>query len=451
MLQAINTELLIIGGSDAGISAALRARELNKNIKITMILADAYPNFSICGLPYALSGEVPDWHNLSHRTMADLEAYDIDFWMNTLATEIKPDAHELIVKKDGLTYHFHYQKLMVGTGARPKKLPSDEGFKNLHYLHTMADYFSLEQQIIQGKLKKIAVVGAGYVGLEVAEALSKRKITTHIYQRGECILKTIDADLAEPIQKIYESNGVQVHLGEEFFAKDLAETFDFVLVAIGVIPNSELLLRAGAEAGLGYTVKVNDQMQTTLTDIYAAGDLVETDHRLLGKVYQPLGTTSHKQGRVAGANMLEQTVKFEGIIGTQVLRAFDKIIARTGLNKAELAHTDFKPVSITIEVDDHKAYMPNSKKMTIRLTADEKSHQILGAQIIGAYGTEVAKRVDIYASAIYNHMTVEQFSNLDLAYSPVVGAPWDAVQQAAQVLEEKLLIRSEKGIYSNND
>ncbi len=438
MSDTINTELLIIGGSDAGISSALRARELDKTVKITMILADSYPNFSICGLPYALSGEVPDWHNLSHRTMADLEAYDIDFWMDTLAMEIKAEAHEVVAEKEGQIYHFQYQKLMVGTGARPKKLSDADGLANLHYLHTMADYFALEHQVVQGKPNKVAVVGAGYVGLEVAEALSKKQIETHIFQRGKSILKTLDADLAVPLQEIYEAHGVHIHLGEEFFAKDLAETFDLVLVAIGVLPNSELLINAGAKAGVAGTVKVDTQMQTSLSDIYAAGDLVETEHRLLGSVYQPLGTTSHKQGRVAGANMVGQTAKFAGITGTQVLRVFDKVVARTGLNQVELTQTGFAPITITTELDDHKAYMTNAKKMTIRLTADKNNHQLLGAQIIGAYGTEVAKRLDIYATAIYHHMTVEDFSNLDLAYSPVVGAPWDAVQQAAQILEATL-------------
>lgn len=176
-------------------------------------------------------------------------------------------------------------------------------------------------------------------------------------------------------------------------------------------------------------------METSLRNIWAAGDLVETKHRLLGPTYMPLGTTAHKQGRIAAFNIAEIQKSFKGVVGTQVLNVFDLVIARTGLLEEEAKQARYSPYSTTIVVDDHKAYYPGSSKITIRITGDKDTKQLLGAQLIGFYGSEVAKRNDIYATAIHNGMTVEEFSDLDLSYSPPVGAPWDAVQQATQEWE----------------
>ena len=227
--------------------------------------------------------------------------------------------------------------------------------------------------------------------------------------------------------------------GYQLVGSTTDDAFDFVLVVVGVRPNSELLINAGATVTNQNAVVVDDHMRTNLPDVYAAGDLVQTKHRLLGETYLPLGTTAHKQGRVAGANIVGRESHFAGIIGSQVLRAFDVIVARTGLLPNEATAAGFTSIMTTAVVDDHKGYFPGAEKMTIRVTADKESHKILGAQLVGRYGSEVAKRADVFATAIYNGMTVEAFSELDLTYSPVVGAPWDAVQAAVQLLEAELL------------
>ena len=447
----VQTEMLIIGGSDAGISAALRARELNATIKITMILADEFPNLSICGIPYAVSKEVTQWQNLAHRTVDDLKAYDIDFYMNTWATAIYAEKHTVVALRGDDQLTFTYDKLMVGTGAVPKELPIAGEGAGIHVLHTMGDFFDIEAQLVQHQPKRAAIVGAGYVGIEMAEALTRRNVSVTLVQRGTEVLSTVEPDLAASVHDALINNGVTVltdetiteiqatEAGYQLIGSKTVDAFDFVLVVVGVRPNSELLVNAGATVTDQNAVVVDDQMRTNLPDVYAAGDLVQTKHRLLGETYLPLGTTAHKQGRVAGANIVGRESHFAGIIGSQVLRAFDVIVARTGLLPNEATAAGFMPITTTAVVDDHKGYFPGAEKMTIRVTADKQSHKILGAQLVGKYGSEVAKRADVFATVIYNDITVEAFSDLDLTYSPVVGAPWDAVQAAVQVLEAELL------------
>lgn len=450
----IYTDILIIGGSDAGISAGLRARELDKNVRISVILADEYPNLSICGIPYAVGREVENWQSLAHRTITDLEAYNISFYMNTVANEIKPNEHVVIAKDQaGENKEFTYKKLIVGTGAIPANLPS--GLPNgVHVLHTMSDYFAIEQDLEQNSPKKVAIVGAGYVGLEMAEALQKRGVEVTIVQRGKEVLSTIENDLAKTVSNELRQNNINVltDKGINSIEKDdnqlnyyLAMSdgtelhgFEAVILVIGVVPNTKLLEKAGAKLGVNNAVLTNEKMETNLQDVYAAGDLIVTKHRLLGDTYLPLGTTAHKQGRIAGANAVGNSRTFKGILGSQVLRVFDLIIARTGILPSEALDSGYTPVTVTSVVDDHKAYIPGSKKITIRLTADKSSRRIIGAQLIGHFGSEVAKRADVFSTAIYNNMTVDEFSDLDLTYSPIVGAPWDAVQAAAQKLELEL-------------
>lgn len=447
----VQTEMLIIGGSDAGISAALRARELNATIKITMILADEFPNLSICEIPYAVSKEVTQWQNLAHRTVDDLKAYDIDFYMNTWATAIDAENHTVTAMRGDDQLTFTYDKLMVGTGAVPKELPIAGEGAGIHVLHTMGDFFDIEAQLVQHQPKRAAIVGAGYVGIEMAEALTRRDVSVTLVQRGSEVLSTVEPDLGASVHDALTDNGVTVltdetiteiqatEAGYHLIGSTTDDAFDFVLVVVGVRPNSELLINAGATVTNQNAVVVDDQMRTNLPDVYAAGDLVQTKHRLLGETYLPLGTTAHKQGRIAGANIVGRESHFAGIIGSQVLRAFDVIVARTGLLPNEATAAGFTAITTIAVVDDHKGYFPGAEKMTIRVTADKESHKILGAQLVGKYGSEVAKRADVFATAIYNGMTVEAFSDLDLTYSPVVGAPWDAVQAAVQLLEAELL------------
>jgi NADPH-dependent 2,4-dienoyl-CoA reductase/sulfur reductase-like enzyme len=203
-------------------------------------------------------------------------------------------------------------------------------------------------------------------------------------------------------------------------------------VVVGVRPDTDLLVAAGARTGPRGAVLVDEGMATGLPHIWAAGDCVATHHRLLGTTYLPLGTTAHKQGRVAGENALGGRATLAGSLGTQVVKVFDLVAARTGLRHQEAEVAGYRPATSQTVADDHKAYYPGSNPISIRLTGDTPTGKLLGAQLIGSRSTETAKRVDTYATALFHGMTLDQISELDLSYTPPLGSPWDAVQIAAQ-------------------
>ena len=449
--------LMIIGGSDAGISAGLRARELDPTIEVTLVVADEYPNYSICGLPYRVSGEVTDWHHLAHRTRADLEASGLDLRLNTLATAIAPQSHFITARAhDGTVERLSYDKLVVATGARPATAgiealtgsdplgPSD----GVHVMHTMADLFAIEHHLDTRHPQAAIIVGAGYVGLEMAEALTRRGLQVSMLQRGPEVLSTLDEDLGRLVHDQLNHHGVTVYTGTtvtgiERTAKGptvtglrsgatFVQSADLVLVVAGVQPNTKLLADAGATLGPGGAIHVDDHMRTGLPDIFAAGDGVTTLHRLLGTTWLPLGTTAHKQGRIAGTNAANCDAAFVGVLGTQVVKVFDLVAARTGLRDRDADKFGRPLCSTTAVVDDHKAYYPTAHPISIRLTGDTESGRLVGAQFVGSYGTEISKRTDVLATAIHTGLTIAEVSDLDLAYTPPIAAPWDAVQQAAQ-------------------
>jgi NADPH-dependent 2,4-dienoyl-CoA reductase/sulfur reductase-like enzyme len=450
--------LVAIGGSDAGISAALRARELDPAAEVTVVVADAYPNFSICGIPYYLSGEVPRWQTLAHRTMADLEATGMRLRLDTTARRIDVPARKLLVTAaDGGEDLIGYDQLVIGTGAVPVRPPirglddlgPDDG---VHLLHTMGDTFAVMRTLTKAAPSSAVIVGAGYVGLEMADALVTRGLpVTQVEQLPE-VLATVDPELGALVRSQLTAHGVDVLAGTTVQAitrqhdrpgrlrveaitavgKPVTRAADLVLVVAGVRPDTDLAASAGATLGPKGAIMVDRGMRTGLPGVFAAGDCVITHHRLLGETYLPLGTTAHKQGRVAGENAIGGDREFAGSLGTQVVKIFDQAAARTGLRDHEAAAAGFDPVTVGSEADDHKAYYPGSHRIRMRFTGDRESAQLLGVQLFGHRHAEIAKRIDIAATAIFHGMTADAISDLDLSYTPPLGSPWDAIQAGAQ-------------------
>ncbi len=450
--------LVMIGGSDAGISAALRARELDPGGEVSVVVADAYPNFSICGIPYYVSGEVTHWRNLAHRTTADLEATGMSLRLDTTARRIDVGGRKLLVTApDGTEELLAYDKLVIGTGAVPVRPPiggldalgPDDG---VHLLHSMGDTFAVMRTLEEKTPATAVIVGAGYIGLEMADALTTRGL--HVIQMEQLpeVLPTVDPALGQLVHAQLAERGVEVLTGttvrqitpagpseggrlqvEATTADGPAVTrvADMVLVVVGVRPDTALAASAGAALGARGAIAVDRGMRTNLPDVYAAGDCVVTYHRLLGETYLPLGTTAHKQGRVAGENALGRNREFAGSLGTQVVKIFDQAAARTGLRDHEAA-AGYDPVTVQSEADDHKAYYPGSHRITMRFTGDRGTGRLLGVQLFGHRHAEIAKRIDIAATAIFHNMTIDGLSDLDLSYTPPLGSPWDAIQMGAQ-------------------
>jgi NADPH-dependent 2,4-dienoyl-CoA reductase/sulfur reductase-like enzyme len=435
---------LVIGGSDAGISAGLRAHELDPACEITLVLADEYPNYSICGLPFFLSGETPDWHSLAHRT----EFPGIHLMPNHTAERIDPNRKAVTIRNTGGVHReLRYDKLLIGTGARPVK-PKIEGLDlpGVFPLHTMEDSFAVHRFLEERHPESVVIVGAGYIGLEMADALTHRGIHVTLASRTEAVLATVDSSFGNRVEAELKSHGVDVcnrvevrSIGRDgkglivVGTQDFLATSDFVLVAVGVHPNSELGAAAGITIGTKGALSVNRRMETNLGDIYAAGDCAETWHRLLNRyTYMPLGTTSHKQGRIAAENAIGGNREFAGSLGTQVVKIFDLVAARTGLRDRGARDTGFHPFTAETTVWDHKAYYPGARELNMRITGDEDTGQLLGAQLLGHKDSEVSKRVDVFATALFHAMRIEDLSDLDLSYTPPLSSPWDPVQMAAQ-------------------
>jgi NADPH-dependent 2,4-dienoyl-CoA reductase/sulfur reductase-like enzyme len=287
----------------------------------------------------------------------------------------------------------------------------------------------------------------------MADALTVRGLAVTQMEQLPEVLPTVDPQLGALVHAELAAHGVEVLTGTTVQAVSKASpgeagrlhvqatavdgaavtrAADMVLVVVGVRPETTLAADAGMALSVKGAIVVDEGMRTSLPDVFAAGDCVITHHRLLGVTYLPLGTTAHKQGRVAGENALGGNRQFAGSLGTQVVKIFDQAVARTGLRDHEAAAAGFDPVTVASQADDHKAYYPGSHRIAIRVTGDRATGRLLGLQLFGHKNAEIAKRIDIAAAAIYNHMTVDAVSDLDLSYTPPLGSPWDAVQMAAQ-------------------
>jgi NADPH-dependent 2,4-dienoyl-CoA reductase/sulfur reductase-like enzyme len=439
--------LLAIGGSDAGISAGLRARELDPTVEVTLLVADAFPNFSICGLPYYLSGDVADWRALAHRTTGDLEAAGLGLRLDHTARAIDPAAKQVTVTDPGgADRQLGYDQLVIATGAVPVRPPIDGlDLDGVHVLHTMGDTFALHHALAVGA-GSVVIVGGGYIGLEMAEAFTARGLAVTVVEQAPAVMPTVDREVGGllgqelgrhgvqvvndvTVKAIHREHGRLVVAGEP----DFTAAADLVLVVVGVRPDTDLAVAAGVETGVRGALRVDRRMRTNLPGILAAGDCVETYHRLLDQpAYLPLGTTAHKQGRVAGETAVGGDREFAGSLGTQVVKVFDLAVARTGLRDPDARQAGHDPLTVGSTQFDHKAYYPGAHQLHLRLTGDRQTSRLLGAQLVGHKDAEVAKRIDIPAGALFHRMTVEALSDLDLSYTPPFGSPWDAIQMAAQ-------------------
>ncbi len=444
------TRLVIVGGSDAGISAGLRARELDPTVETTLVVADSYPNFSICGIPYWLSGEVSERRNLAHRTRDDLERAGLDLRLDTVAERIDVNQRELIVRTpDGEREPIEYDRLIVATGAVPAR-PPIPGIEHpgVHLLHSMDDA-SAVYEALSGGARSAVIVGAGYIGVEMADALITRGLEVSVVEQAPSALTTVDPELGALVVEKLSANGARCLIGVRVTGIEeggdrLVVTAEggvrvegeIVLVLAGVRPDTQLARDAGASIGVRGALVVDRQMRTGLPDIWAAGDCVETHHQLLDKpVYMPLGSTAHKQGRVAGENAIGGSADFAGSLGTQVVKVFDLAIAATGLRDAAAAAEGLDPLTVETTADDHKAYYPEAHPLRLRIVGDREHGLLLGAQILGHVSGQVAKRIDTLATAIYHRMTIAEVSDLDLSYTPPLSSPWDPVQIACQAWE----------------
>ncbi len=445
--------IIVVGGSDAGISAALRARELAPQAVVSMVVADQFPNYSICGLPFYLSGEVEHWQRLAHRSREEIEAAGIRLHLDTRVVAIDPVRHQVMVEQtDHGRATWSYDRLVIATGAKPIRPPiAGIDLPGVFDLHTMQGGLALAQYLDARSVRSAVIIGAGYIGLEMADALIRRGIVgVTVLEQKNAVLPTVDEEFGRRLgaylgqQGVRAESGVQVTeierhgdglrvLGRPSFSIDA----DLVLVVVGVEPNTELGIRAGVAQGVRGALRVDREMATNLPDVYAAGDCAETYHRLgQDPVYLPLGTTAHKQGRIAGANVTGGHERYAGSLGTQVVKLFERAVARTGWRDEEAKTAGRTPLTVQSTHWDHKGYYPGAHPLHVRVTGDVADGRLLGAQILGHWQSSVAKRIDIFAAALFQGLKVADLLDIDLSYTPPFGSPWDPVQLAAEAWEK---------------
>lgn len=452
----MKTELLVIGAQAAGMSAASRAKRQQKDLDVLVLEKSSYVSYGACGLPYYIGDLVKSMEGLVvHDAAFFKEKRGIPIWTRHEALQIDPKRKKVMARSldEGKDKEIEYEKLVIGTGSQAT-VPPIEGidYPHVYTLKTIEDGMRIKGFIEEEKPEQAVIIGAGLIGLEMAEAFAARGLKVTILKRPGSILKMLDESMTVPVQEELTKQGVELCLDAEIQKikgdqKGVATVScsgrdypaDMVLLATGMKPRSDLAQAAGLSIGPFKEIEVDERMQTSDPYIWAAGDCVGQVHRISQeKVYMPRGTTSNKQGRIAGENAVGGSDSFAGIMGTAVVKVFDLEVAATGLNEkaAQRAGFAFNSVEITHSSHAHTYPNPHPEPITVRLLVEKKTGRLLGAQMVGKMG--VAKRIDVLAAALSASMTVFEISQLDLSYAPPYSPVYDAILIAANAAKKKV-------------
>ncbi len=445
--------LIIIGGVAAGTKAAAKARRVNPNADIIIYQQEAQVSYSACGEPYAISGIIKDSNQLIIRRAADFAKSGIQVCTEHRVTAIDTANKQLTIcdLQNQRTFTDNYDRLIIATGARPY-IPDINGVQaqGVLALRSWTEFTQFRDSLITLKPRKAVILGTGYISLELAESLTLLNISTTIIGRSR-ILSTFDTEMAQRVAQHLLDNGVELILGEKI-SEILTENnrvvgvqtksgqridADIVVLATGIKPNVELAQQAGIALGTTGAIQVNETMQTSVPDIYAAGDCCETLHRISNTaIWQPLGDTANLQGRVAGENAAGSNAVFSGCLGTAILKAFDFNIAITGLSENAAKQHGFETIAVEINAINKARYYPNAKSSTLKLIADANNGRLLGAQAVGCGASD--KLIDIVATALLGKLTCADLENADLAYSPPFSPTLSPVIVAAGILNSQM-------------
>ena len=441
---------VVIGGVAAGMSAASKARRLRPDWPIIVYEQGSHVSYGACGLPYYLSGVIPDYRKMIIRDPEYfLKKMQIQVHVRHRVLAIDIESKKVLVKNldTGETFYQRYETLLYAAGASPV-LPPVPGvaLPGVFPLRTLEDGLALHSRLQDPAVRRIAVIGGGYVGLEVIENLRLLGKEVQLIEREERLLLHFDPDFSAIIRDELEKNQVELHFGESlaaFRSKGHLQTVvtekgeypcDLAVLAVGVRSNSDLAKAAGIALGYKNAVAVDRRMRTNMPDILAAGDCAETYHRLWRKnVYLPLGTTANRQGRLAGENACGGQAEFTGVLGTTVAKIFSLACATTGFTEQEAAQAGLAAASSIVETIDHAIYYPGARRLHLKLVYCPRSAVLLGGQIVGGEG--VAHRIDVLATAIAARMTLQELGEVDMSYAPPYKGVWEAVVVAANVAQ----------------
>ncbi len=470
----MSNTFVVIGGDAAGMSAASKAKRDAPDTEVVVFEQGEWVSYAACGIPYYLKGEVEELSDLVQVTPEEfVRERDIDLRTGHEVTAIDPEAQVLTVAADGERFEQSYDDLLVATGARAVEPPFEgidlDGVFTVHGLddaRAVQDYVDPEAQSPTAPAggdegtdvgryteatapRTVGIVGAGYVGIEMAEAFSARGMDVHIFEMLPHVLDPFGEESAGVVESHLREQDVGLHLdtpvdgflGDGHVAgvetDEGTVPVDMVIVGVGVAPNAELAEQAGIETGPTGTIATDEYGHTNHDNVFAAGDCAEATHTVTGEpAHVPLALTANRAGRAIGATVAGTPTQVGEIAGTAIVKAFDLGVARTGIvDDEEAREAGFDPVSVSITASSRAHYYPGAREVRITLVADRDSGLVLGGSIVGREG---AKRIDTVATALHAGLTVTELQNLDLAYAPPFSPVWDPVLTAARVLGGKL-------------
>lgn len=435
--------IVIIGGVAGGMSAATRLRRLDERAEVIVLEKGPYVSFANCGLPYYIAGEIDERTDLLVQTPEALQArFNLDVRPNSEAISIDSDNKEVVVQTDQETYTLGYDKLILSPGAKPFIPPANglEEAENVFTLRSVPDVDAISNFIHIHNPKKAVVIGAGFIGLEMAESLVQRGMEVTIVEKAPHVLPPFDEEMAAYVTKELAANGVRLYTGlaaESFEEKGKIVVLengerlesDITLMSVGVKPETTVALTAGVETGLRGGIVVNDQYETSQKDIYAVGDAIVVKQQINEEdTMIALASPANRQGRQVADVISGLERKNKGSIGTAIVRVFKMAAAATGLNERQLQQADEVYEVIHIQGKSHAGYYPNAKTIVLKLLFHPTTGKIYGAQAIGEDGVD--KRIDIIATAIKAGMTVQDLPELEFTYAPPFGSAKDPVNMA---------------------
>lgn len=439
-------KIIVIGGVAAGMSAAAKARRTDKKAEIVVYEKGKYVSYGACGIPYYISGVSEDLNSLIERTPEDFEKQGIKVKLKHEVLKVFPEENKVLVKnlENNETFEDSFDKLMVATGASAIVPPiKGADLHNVYTLKTLEDGIKLKDTLKNEDIKRVVIVGGGYIGIEVAESMAKLNKEVRIIEAGNRVLGIFDKEITDLVEKEVESHGIKVNtyekveeiIGDKKVSKVKTSKgeydADLVIMSIGIKPNTDFLKDSGINITKKGAVIIDEHMRTNYANIYSAGDCAVVYHRVLEEnTYIALATTANKMGKIAGENMCGGNRKFPGTLGSSMVKIMDLQVAMTGISEAQAKEKEINYATNFIKAKNHVSYYPGEVPLYIKIIFNKDTNRILGAQIAGKEGA--ALRIGVFATAIYNNMTLDELALLDLGYTPPYSTTWDAVNVSAE-------------------
>ncbi len=446
--------MVIIGGVAGGATCATRIRRLDENADIIIFERSGYVSYANCGLPYYVGNVIKEKSELTLQTPQSFrKRFNIDVRVHQEVTVIDKDKKTVTVHniETEEIYEESYDKLVLSPGAKPIK-PNMPGIDSsrLFFLRTVEDTYRISEFIGTNSPMSAAIVGGGYIGLEMAENLSNMGINVTLLQRPKQLMNTLDYDMSTFVHSKVRQNGIDLRLSSDVTGFNEEQDsinvnlknadsirVDMVIFAIGVVPDSTLVKGLGMETGIKDSIIVNDKMETSVKDIYAVGDAVQIKHTVTGQnAVISLAGPANKQGRIAADNICGNESRYNGSMGSSILKVFDMTVASTGLTEKAAKLAGIECDRIVLSPSSHAGYYPGAKVMTMKVVFDKKTYRVLGAQIVGYDGVD--KRIDVLATAISFGVIGDKLKDLDLAYAPPYSSAKDPVNMAGFMIENIL-------------